>query len=285
MNSNLKVMTLNAWLLELPVVGLKLAKSISKRMEQLPDHLSSTGADVIFLQEVWRKKFRNKIIKEMEERGYHACYKDNSGWGNFGNGLLTLSKFPFKDDPELFTFKESTRADEKFVRKGVLSVHIEHPTSKNICLLNTHLGATSERNSKQTAKLIRQREELISYIDALKIKNGSAVVLGGDLNFCESFYDGNYVDFINGSELVDTYRDIHTDKSLTSYNGHTFSVDNTFTKSITNKSFVPNRRLDYIFVDQAEGLNTLDSQVIFTNKVGNVHLSDHYAVLSDLSIN
>ena len=75
-DNSITFLSYNIWGLKIGPFGL--AKNLKERIAELPAKLSSTGADIIFLQEVWRKKDQFFLISKMKELGYHFAFYQES---------------------------------------------------------------------------------------------------------------------------------------------------------------------------------------------------------------
>src|SRR5690606_23823698 len=105
----------------------------------IPPVVKESGADIIFLQEVWSDYFRQKLIKGFKDQGYPYAAYSGSGWAN---GLLTISKYPLSKTSRL-TFSRNTSFDETLVAKGAILNKVTLPFLGELLVVNTHLGATS----------------------------------------------------------------------------------------------------------------------------------------------
>lgn len=294
-----KVLTFNTWLLESPFFQLNIAKDIQWRLKQLPFLLKESGADIIFLQEVWKPKFKKFLQQEMKKLGYYASFVHTGKSITLGNGLMILSRFPFKNRCELHTFKKFTRFDESFCQKGVLTNVIEHPKLGDVTLANAHIGSENFNPGKGTNSLhlkrqVNQKKEMILFLKRIMGRT-SHFIFGADLNihdhpwdkdkktFDQSKYQYGYELTLNDLNLLDSYRVVHSNQSDKHYSCETYSSKNTYTKGLSNFGFSLDERVDYIFTHEKSGFEIVNSQIIFQESLApDKLLSDHYGVMTEL---
>ena len=295
----MKVLSFNTWLLEAPIFGFNLAKDLNSRLKQLPQKLVDIGADIIFLQEVWKPKFTNFLAKELLLKGYYSSHDHTGKLARMGNGLMIFSKFPFNNKCDVFSFRNFTRADESFCKKGILIDYINHPKIGEILLANTHLGAANFNplfgpNLTHLERQLEQKKELVRFLKST-VNKSQHFIFGADLNIHDHPWDienksynlerlnFGYEMITQELNLTDSYRQIHSNKNDLNYKGDTYSSQNPYTKGLTNAGFSADERVDYLFIKKNGDLNVLKSETIFKDKLDSQHfLSDHYGVLSTL---
>ncbi len=69
MRPRFRALTINTWLLRLPF-GVNLAPAVEERARLLPSLVKSTGADIVFCQEVWDPKHRRQLREAFAREGY-----------------------------------------------------------------------------------------------------------------------------------------------------------------------------------------------------------------------
>lgn len=296
----LRILSFNTWLLE--YAGKDLAVDIDERLALIPSKLAETGADIIFLQEVWTSRFRNILIQEMKKHYYDAFFVDVSNFFSLGNGLLIFSKYPIVSEGRSKNFSVRTRFDERFVKKGAIKTMVEHPEFGRLELYNFHLGAMSfdfKKGMYKTKHFEKHQLQLIELVEFIeKTRSEDAIqIIAGDLNKSEfkpsCTSNGNpleisstYSYFVETLLLYDSYRYVHQDPNSDSYDGYTYSANNPYSKAYINSDFLVDIRIDFIFASKYSGLLPVSSQIVFQessyeNGAWQVkNLSDHFAVLS-----
>src|SRR5687767_2701239 len=63
-----KVLTFNTWMLE--ILGKDRTQNMEERLTLMPKAIADTGADIVFLQEVWTEKARKGLINGLARHGY-----------------------------------------------------------------------------------------------------------------------------------------------------------------------------------------------------------------------
>lgn len=166
-------------------------------MRRLPDALAGTNADVLCLQEVWSPDLRHRLTQALATRGYayHAGTEPISSTGLpplglfrgfFGNGLLTVSRYPLLRFRDELAFRYFTRPDEILVRKGALAVEIMLPGEQRVIACNAHLGAvsystrTGRYQARHVLNRLRQTASLVRWLR--KLGTDSPLFLAADLN-------------------------------------------------------------------------------------------------------
>ncbi len=294
----IKVLTFNAWLLHGPF-GINLSKEPSERLKIMGDTLSSAGADIIALQEVWGSRFRNRLIKDLKKNGYpHIAYKKITTPLNiilgyqrwyfpffdfmrtfFGTGLMIASKFPIKNSIRNLVFKDRTKWDEIFVEKGALKIEIEIPQIGRIDVVTGHLGAlTFYPNKKKYEKTHldarhRQTIELAQWIK--ETSKNSNLILAIDLNChyhqfqsdpqIEKKFTNEYLLLTSkgGLDLIDTFTHMNGFQDPPCW---TFAQKNLYVQAGYFKR-VPEVVADYIFLSSNSNLACKEAKIVFDEPI------------------
>jgi endonuclease/exonuclease/phosphatase family metal-dependent hydrolase len=313
LNNELRILTLNTWLLETPIFSIPIASDVKKRLQKLPQLILETKADIVFLQEVWKKKFVNLLHKELSPFGYSTAY-ENSSLFQMGNGLLTISKFPFANHSKgqkvkTHTFRDRTRLDEHAVKKGITMCSVNLPNQGEVKLFNTHLGATTLDKKLMQPKLnhYKKRSNQLTDVANFVKENTSSqdpYILAGDFNVnehcfinkkeesttytIEERHDPAYKSIMNKLEIVDTFRTANSKFSPKddNYLGYTVNADlNPYVNGGINKSFAKFGRIDYIFLSQSAKATVDYSRVVFQplrKEKPSFAISDHFGVLTKI---
>ena len=305
--TSLKILTFNTWLLDIPVYPFGLRRDISddmeKRLHEMPDQLSRTGADIIVLEEVWSARSKEVLIREMRDRGYpYAAYTKASKWffifqTAMGDGLLVLSKYPVSDYVVHHDFTSATQYSESFASKGVMKLVVKHPFHGWMDVYAAHLGAVDFENGdyKQDQAQIhaKQIEELTNFIKTTR--SHPLTLLAADLNMhykkwirgpgtphFENKFSDLYQQLVTsacgyGNHFVDSYLQTHQ-KRIEDEPDYTFDQKNPYVSHGYFDS-LPSEVEDYVFLCENSVLRATSSSLVFKNS----HLSDHYGVLSSFS--
>lgn len=144
--------------------------------------------DIIILQEVFDKKSREILIKELNNIGFihesrllgdticERKLKLTNG------GVMILSKYPIVKERQII-FKDGI-SDDKIAAKGCVYVNILNDKFENIHIFGTHLqsGAPNKINSEESIIRINQIKEISKFINEQKIDEEDLVIFGGDIN-------------------------------------------------------------------------------------------------------
>lgn len=248
MAPNLKVLTLNTWMLRLPF-GFDIAQDIDERAETLPRTAAALEPDVICLQEVWDPVIRRTFRQKFFELGFHYCaerfdsvvnvrvqqmeqalrlsyggvgYLAFSAFHTFvalmrkfmGNGLQIYSRYPFAGPAKQMVFSVFTRPDEVMVPKGAIQVPVFVPNVGAVDVYNAHFGAVTFDPAQkgfdpdESLRRSTQVEEFCRWFRSSG-QNELAVV-GCDLNVHPKiFHKGSYQD-----AYTDEYNAFVDEKSL-----------------------------------------------------------------------
>jgi endonuclease/exonuclease/phosphatase family metal-dependent hydrolase len=291
-------LTYNTYLLN----GTGTGTHTKERIELMPDQLAKTGADFIFLQEVWEIKHRNYLIEQMQSRGYpHAAFYENpegrTGWDTLGNGMLILSAHEFSSEVSFEPWSNWTRLLERKSSKGVMGVNAKLPSGQIVSLFTAHTSTKLFKNGEYKATHIQKRlvqiEQVAAFMEKAKVKSNNAPqILGIDLN--THIYRWNKEQKVFGPELAPSYQHL-----LSKTNLQDSDLDPDSAKKITydpaknhwgaSGFFAddPALKLDYLFVS-TDIVNPESSVIKLTeefdfvkdNEIFRAPLSDHYGILS-----
>lgn len=184
----------------------------TSRINLICEEIKRSKADIIFLQEVWIRDYRN-VLKDCNfpysvdidtgvglykriERGLvrRSFLKTLSSFLSifisphigYDSGLMILSKFPFEDNMPHSKLEFITNGHEDYfwdgeiaVTKGAVGVVI-NIRGKKVFVATTHLVA-SYSDSKYTEQRIDQLTQLKKWIT--ESSRGLPTIIGGDFNF------------------------------------------------------------------------------------------------------
>ncbi len=292
-STEIKVLTYNTWLLDLPFgCGSQI---VDKRLRRLPEAIANTEADLIALQEVWHRSHRKYLTNEMKRFGYKVMAPDTEKMFRFGTGLMFFSKYEMAEGHRMMNFSQVTRVDENFTNKGIVGVRVNVPKLGWIDFFNAHLGAVTFDEDTDQCVLgeaqarFEQTKDLVQWVHANSSED--IKILAGDFNtHYKKYMKGCYINeqtkeyrllveegYLNkGLGWIDTFRKVNPNESN---NFCTFDRNNKFMCEGHLKT-QPSATIDYIFVNDNKKLIPKASKLVFTGK--NHILSDHYGVLSKL---
>ena len=288
----LKIVSYNAWY-------VPLSNDYSGvRAKRFARELVKFDADIYLLQEIWSKKDKRAFAKDFAKLGYpYAHYRAPHRLilrGAYGNGLLTVSRFPIREPAALPQLDFSGYSGAEYLTvKGALHSQIQVPESGWIDVFNTHLQSTDFDSKIQDfdSDMVRVRfYQALSLIDHIKkIGPDKPVILGGDFNvhlrpwnsitrsyekYGLSMEHALYRGQLN---LTDSFHDIHGDDSPVV----TCSADNFHRRKF--RGVAPDEHLDYVFVrHNDQKLRVIDSRLILKDPLEGLsyQLSDHYGVMT-----
>lgn len=243
----IKIVTLNTW----DDFG-----PYRKRWKFLIQELKRLQPDIFLLQEVSYAKFTKNILRHFHNYYFTAAYAP---------GLAIFSKYPINQS---FYIKYKVQSKTEDHERGFLSAQI-HLGRRKITLGNTHLSWQTNEASIRA----RQIRGLIQTVKRFKTHS----VLAGDFN---DIPDSKPVQLLKKSGWRDWFKTVHPHKK-----GITWDNKNQFIQSHSVQ--FPDRRIDFIFVDQklTQLVRKKLAKVVFNQKSrGSFFPSDHYGVLAEFEI-
>ncbi|MBL6934621.1 MAG: endonuclease/exonuclease/phosphatase family protein [Alphaproteobacteria bacterium] len=293
----MRILTLNTFLLDVRLFGrLPLypsAPHIAPRLTALPAALGEAGADVICLQEVFRRPHRRFIAQELAGAYPHHAGIRHPGLP-LGTGLLVLSRHPITwTRPH--EFRVSYLEEKLVIRMGMLECLIRHPALGEVRVINLHLVAGGLFGHPQSERAESVRAHQIA--QALELTAGHEqgetcmTVIAGDLNAgphssvqnYQQVLDAGFTDIFAEEESCGTAT--ATDSSSVPH--ITWDPDNPVMTGTRTMSLPP-QRIDHVFVKRRDGapLRGASARVVFHETrvdVGGgrrIPLSDHYGILA-----
>ncbi|MCE5251412.1 endonuclease/exonuclease/phosphatase family protein [bacterium] len=176
--------------------------SLNKRftLHRLRDAIRSTGADIVFLQEVigenvekakkhddWPEFPHYRFLAESIWSNY--AYGKNSHYpeGHHGNALL--SKYPIVHSEKIDI------STNRFEQRGFLHCVLDIPRyPHHVHCICVHLGLTARSRKKQT--------NMIKTYTAEKIGNGAPLIIAGDFNDWRGKINGDFSKSLHLNEVV-----------------------------------------------------------------------------------
>lgn len=285
----LKVLTFNAGLFELKVFGfpvIKPADYLKERLETMPAEIIKTDADIIGLQEVYMQEHQDYLIDKLKAAYPYNCYERTKSI-KVNNGLMIFSKFPL-ENVSYQPLKVKGPLDERIVaQKGVLSCLIKSNDFGKIIIINIHPTSGGFLHTQDASEIVEMRNNQIGQAYNLSLENNKIpTIILGDFNTGPEIAPDNYRNLL-AKNFADSYFEFCKLKGITPQitwdSGISLNKKGTHSKSIS-------QRIDHIYISpkfQNEFVTT-NSEVVFKDAVvktsnESVHISDHYALLSEFT--
>lgn len=211
--------------------------------------VSTTGADLVLLQEVDRgteRSGRVDQLAELERRtGFHGAFGRTLDYQGGGYGIAVLSRWPIASDTlhPLRVEPAQERAGGSYEPRGAQRVRVDGP-GRALGVVNTHLDASPD-------DVYRRQEVDGVLVTAQRLRSEAAwTVVGGDFNAEPGTAT---IERMRSAGWKDAW------ETCGEGDGHTFSAES------------PVKRIDYLFL--APGLTCASADVVET------HTSDHLPLL------
>jgi endonuclease/exonuclease/phosphatase family metal-dependent hydrolase len=191
----LSLLTLNCGLLRIGALGralLQPAPFIAERLAALPDALRSVDADIIALQEIYRRAHKRAVMVALADRWPHAVFPGGRPLHKIDSGLLVLSRVPISK-AAFHPFAAAPRDEKAFVHRGFFDTLHDVAGLGRVRLLSFHTTAGGTRHDPESAAAdafrARQIDAILDYADRAA---DTPTVLIGDLNAGPPVSMGNY---------------------------------------------------------------------------------------------
>lgn len=253
-------------------------KNPRDRKQSLLMYIKNLYPDILCLQEVFDSDVTNYLIRGLQSYGYEVVTSDEEydgcgcccapgclkslGIGFRGGLLIAFKSALFQQVFAKFRKFSSSSGEDKFARKGVLSVRLISKRDDNeiIDVYTTHMQANAKHcfpgNNSQVR--LSQLQELEKWVKE-DPSGPETVIVAGDFN-------------ISPRDAVEYDRALEpTMRSLCLY-GH-LPIEN-----ITSPSTAWNDRVDYIYYYPKHKWGTADTT---RSEIYKTELSDHYALLDE----
>ncbi len=184
-----RLLTLNLGLLCLELRGhwrIPLASQVEQRLAAAPRLLSSVGADILALQEVYSPAHRQVLIQALAAR-YPFKAEPPRTRSLVGNGLLVLSRFPILHS----AFTPCCGASfwtRLLWSQGFLAVEIDLPVVGLTRLINVHIAASMPFGDPKTPASEANRKREIGQLLSAASASNQAAILVGDFNTSPDIY-------------------------------------------------------------------------------------------------
>jgi Endonuclease/Exonuclease/phosphatase family len=261
----IRLITFNAGLLRAAGGLLQPAPFVDERLAALPAALSASGADLVFLQELYGGKRRAAVAAACRDAFPHAAWPQTRARLGLDSGLLVLSREPVA--ARFQPFRAAVWEEHLVGRKGFQVIE----TAAGV-FVNFHATAGGLFRDPQNPLVEKTRAR---QIEQLLGEAAEARVIAGDLNAGPGVSAANYGLFAERG-FDDAYLR-HNQEAPTWDPANPLNAGGPHQKS-------PPQRCDHIFV---RGLEVIESAIVFDGAVvstphGMVTLSDHYGVQATL---
>lgn len=252
--TSLTILSFNIW--DLPVSFLKSRKA---RMEAVIRYLSSTTADIIFLQEVWFADTQ-ALIRQALGTTYHEARsyisKKNKGFSRLQGGLMLFSKFPLREtnfNPFSLVLWPLT---ECIGGKGILTTKATTPFG-TVRLSNLHLYEYNK--SRRFKQLV---EACASF------SKNIPTIFAGDFNQPRMWEEKKFAKVLRTIGFREP-RDVASSSLIT------HRLENIYAQAWSNGATEPQQR-DYILISDLEPLGLIPKA--YYSEYEDPPLSDHDAL-------
>ena len=265
----LRVATLNVWGLPEPV-----GYQVAPRLRALANQLPGLGLDVLALQEVWSAEARERLVRAGQEADLGYAWQRPGSFRD--GGLLVLSRIPILSARfERYDLPGQPPIADHFdyyAGKGFLHVKLAGDSGP-VHVFDTHLHARYGSDVPHEYHSYRVGQ-IVQLALALRATREPAIVTG-DFNLRDSTTEYRILTGLTG------VRDVAAELSRpepTVYDAHPF------------RRTRRDRRIDYVFVRDGEGLGVRSRSVrrvfddVFEIAGRPASYSDHAGVLADLEL-
>ncbi|MFT5858911.1 MAG: endonuclease/exonuclease/phosphatase family metal-dependent hydrolase [Flavobacteriaceae bacterium] len=200
-----------------------LADGQLNRVDSISEYLLASNADALILQEVFHKKSRKRLIKQLNSTyPFHTSMGKRSFFG-VPSGVCIFSKDSILIEKEMSY--SHAKGSDRMARKGVWMIKIDH-SNRNFALFGTHLQAGG--GDKRTEVRKNQLSELSTFV--LANCHSSTSIIAGDFNITQQLNNYTHAlssldasNFKISGELKNTAN--FTDHSLTNSSGSSKWID------------------------------------------------------------
>ncbi|KYK37062.1 MAG: endonuclease/exonuclease/phosphatase family protein [Theionarchaea archaeon] len=266
-----------------------------ERINGIIDHLRTSGADVVGLNEVWADSTKETFIQNLRIQFPYSYYNPNKEIFKLGSGLLFLSKYPIIN-PSFVKFQELIGWDS-MSQKGMITGNIIVPSGGTyvpyfFVITHTQAGGSNDEINVRHDNI----DQMWKVIRGLPFGNNPLVVFG-DLNVIAENEGGSitadyyYLTSMLGSlGLKDLYRVIHP--SAQQDHGYTSDWYTNDLKKIFNPNDKTRTRLDYFFVKNFDTNNSASSTISVIHNYTyydpktseQMDLSDHFPLIASATV-
>lgn len=180
----LTVLTLNAGLLEVkwgPWVVLRPSPFVGDRYSHLDKSLRTTNADVVCLQEIYKRRQKIGLAKSLAASFPYATWPPTDPGMYIDSGLMILSRYPIKET-RFTRFRSAPLSERLFVKRGFLEAVVATPMGL-VRVVTYHTTAGGLFGDPEAEITDRYRDRQIGQmIQATRRANEELLIFAGDLN-------------------------------------------------------------------------------------------------------
>jgi len=282
-------LTLNLGLPGLTVWGFRrmaLAANNRERLAAASGILSSTDADVIALQEVYRPADQRFLAQAMAAT-HPFCTQLPPTRSLLGNGLMLLSRFPLLRS-EFLPCNQAPWWVAPLWTQGFLLAEIDLPVAGRTRFINVHLTAALPLRDLDAAVSAETRDREINQLAAAAKADHGADILIGDFNTGDEIYPAHYRTILTAG-----YEDAFVAANGAGQHGKAFTWD--ASNPVNRRGRFrnsPSQRIDHVFINVAAQRSftpiaariVLEDRCVTTARGERVCLSDHYGVLVTMAL-
>jgi endonuclease/exonuclease/phosphatase family metal-dependent hydrolase len=288
----LDLMTLNLGLLAVRPWGLRgpsLMPHVDERLAAAPDHLHSTGADIIALQEVYATCHRRFLENSLSEIYPYTAAPRKQLRSVLGSGLMFLSKHPIAS-AEFVPLRDESIIRNVVSERGCLFITVNIAGFGVLRLINLHLSVGGEsQESKKAGENVRQIAEIEQVLATARSFGSIPPILVGDFN-CSPIVNREVYARIIEAGFVDAFAAAASKEQKR--DAVTWDRTNPL-NAVGRHKDSPSQRIDHVFVPSALARTVVPvmSRIAFTKPTVEVArgravtLSDHYGLLQRVALN
>lgn len=282
------ILTFNTFLLDVRLFGrvrvYPAAPFIAERLAALPDAIAEIGADVVCLQEVFRRPHRAFLAERLARTD--PAYPHVAGIRRPGlrldTGLMVLSRHPIERVRPV-EFRAQLLEEHLVVCKGGLDCVVTLPDLGACRVIAVHLAAGGilghpEGRRGETCRA-RQIEELAAVADH---GHHGPTLIAGDFNAGPQASPGNFHRMLDAG-----YADVfaETTDGAAAQTAVTWDPANPLLTAEADRT-LPAQRIDHVLMGTTHGLRAVSAGVVLDGALvrladgRSVPLSDHAGVLA-----
>jgi endonuclease/exonuclease/phosphatase family metal-dependent hydrolase len=275
------IISFNAAVQDLRLLGRSLYRPVAcpgERLARMPRALLDLDADIVCLQEVFHRRWREWLCRSLS-RVYPHVAGTESGWPGLrlGNELLVLSRFPLSGI-RLCRFTAAPPEELRFTSRGFQEMVVHVPAIGDITLVNVHASAGGLREHPESPVMEEIRARQID--EMLKSgQPGRPLLLVGDLNAGPHSSVRNYRQVL-GRGLADAC-------AAAGIHGVTWDPANPLVAD-GREAHLPPQRIDHVFQNDrlVARARCTSAEIVLTGRMvdsdrGKVPLSDHYGIRAE----
>ncbi len=285
------ILTFNTFLFDIRLFGLfrvyHSAPHLQPRLAALPEALGEVGADVICLQEVFRKPHRAFLAETLAGVYPHAAGVERRGLP-LGTGLMMLSRHPI-ETARIREFRAAFLEERLAIRMGMLVSVLRLPDIGRCRVINLHLAAGGMFGHPESVKAEEVRRRQIGEVLRAAGEPGPELtIIAGDFNAGPDSSAVNYRHLLDAGYL-DAFAEAKVLSGQPPAMEMTWDPANPMISGELNRS-LPRQRIDHVFL-RREGMAgrrlgaariVLSERRVALAGEGPVPVSDHYGLCVDI---